>query len=99
MFEIRDTIRRYGRVRLTRDPYDEARLRLACDDPLLLIELERNRYLAPLLLERIGPHTVQVPASRRGHVKQALTKAGYPAEDLVGYLPGTPLPFTSARAR
>jgi len=91
LFEIRDTIRRYGRVRLTRDPYDEARLRLTCDDPLLLIELERHRYLAPLLLERIGPHTIQVPASRRGHVKQALTKAGHPAEDLVGYLPGTPL--------
>jgi len=93
IFEIRDTIARYGRVRLTRDPYDEDRLRLVSDEPLLLIELERNRYLRPFLLERVGPHTIQVPASRRGHVKQALTKAGYPAEDLVGYLPGVPLPF------
>ena len=93
IFEIRDTIARYGRVRLTRDPYDEDRLRLVSDEPLLLIELERNRYLRPFLLERVGPHTIQVPASRRGHVKQALTKAGYPAEDLVGYLPGVPLLF------
>ncbi|MBN1247972.1 MAG: DEAD/DEAH box helicase, partial [Anaerolineae bacterium] len=28
-----------------------------------------------------------------GHVKQALVKAGYPAEDLVGYVSGEPLPF------
>lgn len=93
VFEIRDAIGRYGRVRLTRDPYDEERLRLLSDEPLLLIELERNRYLRPFLLERVGPHTLHVPASRRGHVKQALVKAGYPAEDLVGYVAGEPLPF------
>lgn len=93
LFEIRDAIGRYGRVRLTRDPYDEERLRLLSDEPMLLIELERNRYLRPYLLERIGPHTLHVPASRRGHVKQALVKAGYPAEDLVGYVPGESLPF------
>ncbi|MGC9523436.1 MAG: DNA repair helicase XPB, partial [Anaerolineae bacterium] len=93
VFEIRDVIARYGRVRLTRDPYNEARLRLMSDEPLLLVELERNRYFKPYVLQRVGPHTVQVPADRRGHVKQALVKAGYPAEDLVGYTPGAPLSF------
>ncbi|MGC9467235.1 MAG: DNA repair helicase XPB [Anaerolineae bacterium] len=93
VFEIRDAIGRYGRVRLTRDPYDETRLRLMSDEPLLLIELERNRYLKSYVLNRLGTHTLQVPASRRGHVKQALVKAGFPAEDLVGYLPGAPLSF------
>ncbi len=91
VFEIRDAIGRYGRVRLTRDPYDAERLRLMSDDPLLLIELERNRHFAPYILDQVGPHTLQVPASRRGHVKQALVKAGYPAEDLVGYTLGDPL--------
>ncbi len=91
VFEIRDAIGRYGRVRLTRDPYDGERLRLMSDDPLLLIELERNRHFAPYVLDQVGPHTLQVPASRRGHVKQALVKAGYPAEDLVGYTLGDPL--------
>ncbi len=91
VFEIRDAIGRYGRVRLTRDPYDGERLRLMSDDPLLLIELERNRHFAPYILDQVGPHTLQVPASRRGHVKQALVKAGYPAEDLVGYTLGDPL--------
>ncbi len=93
VFEIRDAIERYGRVRLTRDPYDPERLRLMSDEPLLLIELERNRYLKPYVLERLGPHTLQVPSSRRGHVKQALVKAGYPAEDLVGYMIGAALPL------
>ncbi len=91
VFEIRDAMGRYGRVRLTRDPYDETRLRLMSDDALLLVELERNRYLKPYVLNQLGPHTLQVPTSRRGHVKQALVKAGYPAEDLVGYLLGAPL--------
>ncbi|MBN1248207.1 MAG: DEAD/DEAH box helicase [Anaerolineae bacterium] len=91
VFEIRDAIGRYGRVRLTRDPYDPERLRLTSDEPLLLIELEKNRFLKSYVLDRLGPHTLQVPASRRGHVKQALVKAGYPAEDLVGYLHGAPL--------
>jgi DNA excision repair protein ERCC-3 len=93
VFEIRDAIKRYGRVRLTRDPYDKNRLRLLSDEPMLLIELERNRHLRPFLLERVGPHTLHVPASRRGHVKQALVKAGYPAEDLVGYVSGESLPL------
>jgi len=91
--EIKEAISRYGRVRLTRDPNDPTRLRLMSDDPLLLMELERNRNLKIYILDRIGPHTLQVPASRRGHVKQALVKAGYPAEDLVGYVDGAALDF------
>jgi DNA excision repair protein ERCC-3 len=89
--EIREAISRYGRVRLVPDPADPERLRLTSDDVLLLLELERNRHLRKYLLERLGPHTFQVPAARRGHVKQALVKAGYPAADLVGYVSGAPL--------
>ncbi len=92
--EIREAISRYGRVRLTPDPHDPTRLRLTADDPLLLLELKRNRYVKKYILAQIGPHTLQVPASRRGHVKQALVKAGYPAEDLVGYVEGTTLQFS-----
>jgi len=91
--EIREAISCYGRVRLVPDPGDMTRLRLVSDDVLLLLELERNRDLKPYILNRIGPHTLQVPASRRGQVKQALVKAGYPAEDLVGYVSGVALPL------
>jgi DNA excision repair protein ERCC-3 len=93
VFEIRDAIGRYGRVRLTQDPFDATRLRLTSDESMLLVELERNRHLKGYILDRVGPHTLQVLASRRGHVKQALVKAGFPAEDLVGYLAGAPMPF------
>ncbi len=92
--EIREAISRYGRVHLTPDPHDPTRLRLTADDPLLLLELKRNRYVKKYILAQIGPHTLQVPAARRGHVKQALVKAGYPAEDLVGYVEGTALQFS-----
>lgn len=91
--EIREAVARYGRVRLMRDVSDPTRLRLVSDDALLLLELERSKYLRPYLLGRAGPHTLWVPASRRGHVKQALVKSGYPPEDLVGYVQGTPFTF------
>ncbi|MGC9399886.1 MAG: DNA repair helicase XPB [Anaerolineae bacterium] len=91
--EIFEALSRYGRVRLIRDPVEEDKLRLTSDDRLLLLELERNRYLRPYILDRLGPHTLLVPAVRRGHVKQALVKAGYPAADLVGYVRGAPLEF------
>ena len=91
--EIQAAVSRYGRVRLLRDPDDPTRLRLTSDDALLLMELARNRYVKVYILDQLGPHTLQVPASRRGHVKQALVKAGYPAEDLVGYVEGTALAF------
>jgi DNA excision repair protein ERCC-3 len=93
IFEIKEAIARYGRVRLIQDPNDPTRLRLTSDDELLLLELARNRYVKTYVLGRLGPHTLQVPASRRGHVKQALVKAGYPAEDLVGYVEGESLSF------
>ncbi|MBN1487928.1 MAG: helicase-associated domain-containing protein [Anaerolineae bacterium] len=89
--DIREAIARYGRVRLVPHPDDVTQLRLTSDDSLLLIELTRNRYLKPYIIGQQGAHTLIVPASRRGHVKQALVKAGYPAEDLVGYVSGTPM--------
>jgi len=91
--EIQEAISRYGRVRLMRDPNDPTRLRLSSDNALLLMELARSRHVKAYILEQLGPHTLQVPASRRGHVKQALVKAGYPAEDLVGYTEGAALSF------
>ncbi len=91
--EVREAISRYGRVRLVPDLDDLNQLRLMSDDALLLMELERNRYVKNYILGRKGTHTLLVPAAVRGHVKQALVKAGFPAEDLVGYRPGAPLHF------
>jgi DNA excision repair protein ERCC-3 len=86
--EIYDAVSRYGRVRLVPHPQRIDLLRLVSDDDLLLMELSNTRYLRPFIAGREGSHTLLVPAALRGHVKQALVKAGYPAEDLVGYVRG-----------
>ncbi len=93
LVEIYDAISRYGRVRLVPDPHDESRLRLVSDDELLLMELAASRYLRSFIIGQEGRRTLLVPASLRGHIKQALVKAGYPAEDLIGYVPGESLKF------
>jgi DNA excision repair protein ERCC-3 len=79
---------RYGRLRLLRG---EAGLRLVADDPTILAEASRNRDAAPLLGARVAPDAVEVPPGSRGRLKQALTKMGWPVEDLAGYVEGESL--------
>jgi DNA excision repair protein ERCC-3 len=88
--DIREYISRYGRLKLVRE--GEALL-LISDDVALLTEVMRNRRTQPFLLRQIDRRTLQVDASRRGHIKQALIHLGFPAEDLAGYTDGSPLPL------
>ncbi len=88
--DIKDYISRYGRLKLVRDG---ERLLLQSSDTALLTEVWHHRRTQPYILERIDSHTLQVDASRRGHIKQALIHIGFPAEDLAGYTEGSPLPF------
>ena len=88
--DIREYISRYGRLKLIRE--GEALL-LVSDDSALLTEVMRNRRTLPFLLRQINSRTLQVDASRRGHIKQALIHLGFPAEDLAGYTEGSPLPL------
>ncbi|HEY0756853.1 MAG TPA: DNA repair helicase XPB [Ktedonobacteraceae bacterium] len=88
--DIRESISRYGRVKLIRE--GEALL-LVSDDAALLTEVMRNRHMQPFLLRQVDRRTLQVDASRRGHIKQALIRLGFPAEDLAGYTDGSPLPL------
>ena len=85
--DIREYISRYGRLKLVRE--GEALL-LVSDDAALLIEVMRNRRTQPFLLRQLNSRTLQVDASRRGHIKQALIHLGFPAEDLAGYTDGSP---------
>ncbi len=87
---IRDAASRYGRLRLARD---DQGLVLCGDDPALLEEVSRTRGVAPHLDERLSATSFRVATAERGRVKQALVKAGWPAEDLAGYTPGEPLPI------
>jgi DNA excision repair protein ERCC-3 len=85
---IVDTVSRYGRVKLIRQ---DGQLLLTSEDRAVLAELGRHKELVPYITAQLDAHTLRVDAARRGHVKQALVKIGYPVEDLAGYIDGEAL--------
>ncbi len=89
--EIAETISRYGRIELDRDG---DHLVLTADDPLLLVEILRHKTVQPYIKERIDETRAAVEPLYRGHLKQSLTKIGFPVRDLAGYLAGLPLSFS-----
>jgi DNA excision repair protein ERCC-3 len=88
--EIRDTMARHGRLRLVRDGEGDD-LVLESDSELLLRQVRADRRLTDFLGSSRSLSAVSVPREHRGHVKRALTRIGYPVEDLVGYREGAPL--------
>jgi DNA excision repair protein ERCC-3 len=88
--EIREYINRYGRLKLIRNG---DMLLLISDDPALIVEVMHHKRTQPYVLRQLDRHTLQVEASRRGHIKQALIHMGFPAEDLAGYSDGSMLPM------
>ncbi len=88
---IIDTMDRYGILELRRDGDG---LILQSTDDVVLMEVIRNKTIAPLVREVISAFQVRVPLLSRGTIKVALTKLGYPVRDLAGYAPGEPLLFS-----
>lgn len=88
--EIREYIKRYGRIKLIREG---ERLLLRSNDTTLIAEVMHHKRTQPYILHQVDLNTIQVDASRRGHVKQALIHMGFPAEDLAGYTEGSPMPM------
>jgi len=86
--EILDLAGRYGRVVIARD--GDA-LRCRCLDQVTAERLARDREAGRYLTDRIDATTFRVDPAARGVLKQALVGAGYPAEDLAGYVAGEPL--------
>jgi DNA excision repair protein ERCC-3 len=91
LVDVVDTMGRYGRLQLTNSPVHG--LVLVALDRAVLEEVLRQKKIAPLLGNRIDQDTVQVHPSERGHLKQALLKIGWPAEDLAGYVDGESHPI------
>lgn len=85
---VRDAASRFGRLRVERG---ERGLLLRADGAALLEEVSRHKGVAPLLGARLSPEAFAVAPAERGRLKQALVRAGWPAEDLAGYTPGEPL--------
>ena len=57
-------------------------------DRAVLVEVAKSKKLAGMLGAHVDPDTIIVHPSERGHLKQALLKIGWPAEDLAGYVDG-----------
>ncbi len=91
IYEITDTVRRYGRLKLYKSPQQE--LILESDDTLLLSEILYNKALREFALVKLDPRRVKVNTQFRGHLKSVLVKLGFPVEDLAGYVEGAPLQF------
>ena len=90
IFEIREYVGRYGRIKLYREGET---LLLTSSDTALIAEILHHKRTLPFLQRQVDAHTLQVNAARRGHIKQALIHIGFPAEDLAGYTDGSPLPM------
>ena len=86
LVDIVDTMGRYGRLQLTNSPVHG--LVMIALDRAVLEEVLRQKKIVPLLGARVDEDTVVVHPSERGHLKQALLKVGWPAEDLAGYVDG-----------
>lgn len=91
LVDIAETMARYGRLRLEKDPVQG--LILTSTDRAVLEEVLRSKKIQPMLGERLGEDSVVVHPSDRGNVKQALLKLGWPAEDLAGYVDGEAHPI------
>lgn len=86
LIDVAETMSRYGRLQINSDPANG--LILQAIDVAVLEEVLKSKKVAPLLGKRIDETTVAVHASERGHLKQALVKLGWPAEDVAGYVDG-----------
>jgi len=89
--EILELAARYGRVVITRDGVC---LRCTCLDELTAERLSRDRDAGQFLTDRIDRTSFRVDSSQRGVLKQVLVTAGFPAEDLAGYVAGEALEIT-----
>ncbi|MFT5365416.1 MAG: DNA excision repair protein ERCC-3 [Candidatus Latescibacterota bacterium] len=89
--EICEAIARYGKVLLSRE--GDAFI-LSSDDALIITEVCRHKTVKPYIEEQIDANRVRIAPLYRGHIKQALTRIGYPVKDTAGYLPGAALAIT-----
>ena len=91
LVDVADTMDRYGRLTLEKDP--DHGLVLRTTDRPVLEEVLRHKKIKPLIGERIDDDRVAVHPSERGHLKQELLKVGWPAEDEAGYVDGEAHPI------
>lgn len=87
LYEIRDQVGRYGKIRLTKIEGEEDLL-LESDEDVLITQFFADKRVKSLLKKRKGKKKALVEKKNRGELKQALIKLGFPVEDLSGYIEG-----------
>ncbi|MDS1116042.1 DEAD/DEAH box helicase [Gordonia westfalica] len=95
LMDVVDTMGRFGRLQLVKHPAHG--LTLVSLDRAVLVEVMRNKKVAPMLGAQLDDDTVVVHPSERGRLKQVLLKVGWPAEDLAGYVDGEAHPIDLAQ--
>jgi DNA excision repair protein ERCC-3 len=92
--DIAETMGRYGRLVLDDGGDGDLELRAVfTTDTVVLDEVLRAAEVTGLVGRRIGSQIVTVPRGNRGPLKQALLRAGWPADDVAGYAEGAPHRF------
>jgi len=91
LVQIKDFASRFGRLKLHRNGTG---LQLSADSDPLAEEICHTPAVQDLLGKRISGTQFLIRAADRGRIKQALIKAGFPAEDLAGYIEGMPVHFS-----
>ena len=84
--DIHDYMARYGKLVLRKLGDD---LVLTSDDENLIAEILNTERVAQYIEEKVDDLTLKVPGIRRGDIKQAMTRIGYPVRDIAGYVDGS----------
>ena len=85
---IREQMSRYGLIKLVRR---DKQFYLISDDAPLLAEIVHHKRIESYIETYSSDGSILIKPNFRGHVKQALIKAGFPVEDVAGYDEGDPI--------
>lgn len=91
--DVDEKVGRFGKVvLLPADPAEPGILRLEVRDPAILRQIIRQNKFTAETDGAIREGLFKVPLARRGTVKQALLRMGYPVDDRAGFVDGASLP-------
>ena len=90
--QISETIERYGLVKLIAHPENPKLLRLEFATSYVAKLVGQEKTVKDLLVDD-GKRYFAIEGGHRGIFKQRMLLAGWPVEDLAGFLDGDPLPF------
>jgi DNA excision repair protein ERCC-3 len=86
--DMREWYETYGKLVLQKAKDKEDYLELVVTDPHILERISNNESLEDFWVDNDSLPGLFIPQARRGDLKHALIKAGYPVKDLCGYLEG-----------